>query len=143
VRGTMVRSASSRASSSSASFAQSSMGRERKTGPRGGAWASRAARETAAGTFSALGGSWLHLTAGRGSSVASRFVSSASMVIIARTCWPAVTTSGALFAPALKSAPMPWPTPGAVWRFTSAGRPLAWAKPSAIATTTASWRPST
>ena len=62
---------------------------------------------------------------------------------MARTCWPAVITSGDLLACALKIAPIALPTPGAVWRFTSVGRPDACAYPSAIPTTTASCSPST
>ena len=75
--------------------------------------------------------------------VASRLVRLACSVMSERACWPAVTTSGDLFAWALKIAPMPLPIPGAVWRFTIVGRPDAWAKPSAIPTATVSWRPST
>src|SRR3954451_13389956 len=55
----------------------------------------------------------------------------------------AVTSSGDLFAWALKIAPIALPTPGAVCRFTCPTRPLACAKPSAIPTATASCRPST
>ena len=60
-----------------------------------------------------------------------------------RACCPAVTSSGVLLAWALKIAPMPLPTPGAVCRLTIVVRPLAWAKPSAIPTATISCRPST
>ena len=70
--------------------------------------------------------------------MASRLVRLACSVISERACWPAVTTSGDLFACALKIAPIPLPTPGAVWRLTSAGPPLACANPSAMPTTTAS-----
>ena len=56
---------------------------------------------------------------------ASRLVSSACSVISERACCPAVTTSGDLLDCALNSAPIALPTPGAVWRLTSAGRPLA------------------
>ena len=83
------------------------------------------------------------MTTGRGSVAASTLVSSACMVIIARTCCPDVTTSGALFAYAVKIAPTALPTPGVVCRLTSAGRPVACAYPSAMPTTTASCRPST
>ena len=75
--------------------------------------------------------------------VASRLVRLAWSVMSERACCPAVTSSGVLFAWALKIAPMPLPTPGAVWRFTIVVRPDAWAKPSAIPTATVSWSPST
>jgi len=75
--------------------------------------------------------------------VASRLVRFACSVISERDCCPAVTTSGDLLAWALKIAPIAWPTPGAVCRFTSAGRPLACAKPSAMPTTADSCSPST
>jgi hypothetical protein len=101
------------------------------------------ARASACGTSCARGGSKLHLTNGWTTRVASRFVRFACMVMWARTCWPAVTTSGEWFAWALKIAPIPLPTPGAVCRLTWVGRPEAWAKPSAIPTATASCRPST
>ncbi len=74
---------------------------------------------------------------------ASRLVRLAWSVISERACWPAVISSGDLFACALKIAPMALPTPGAVWRLTTVGFPLACAYPSAIPTTTASWSPST
>ncbi len=56
------------------------------------AWAS------ASGTSAARGGSWLHLTNGLGTSTASRLVRLACMVTNERICWPAVTSSGDLFA---------------------------------------------
>src|SRR5215213_7455611 len=77
-----------------------------------------ARRPSAAGTSCALGTSYDHLTSGWGMRAASRFVRLACIVMWARTCWPAVTRSGDLFAWALKIAPIPFPTPGAVWRLT-------------------------
>ena len=85
------------------------------------------ARPIAAGTSSARGTSYDHLTSGCGIRVASRLVRFACIVITGRTCWPAVINSGAWFACALKIAPIALPTPGAVWRFTWATFPLAWA----------------
>ena len=131
------------ARSSSASASQSSIGIDTNAGPRGGSVAWWIARPIAPGTSCARGGSWLHFTYGCGPTVASRLVSSASWVTCARTCWPAVITSGALFASALPIPPTALPTPGAVCRFTCVGRPVAWAYPSAIPTTTSSWSPST
>ena len=55
--------------------------------------------------------------------MASRFVRFAWSVISERACCPAVTSSGVLFACALKIAPIPLPTPGAVWRLTMGGPP--------------------
>ena len=75
--------------------------------------------------------------------VASRFVRFAWSVISERLCWPAVTSSGVLFACALKIPPIPLPTPGAVCRLTWPTVPLACAKPSAIPTATASCSAST
>ena len=49
------------------------------------------------------------------------------MVICARTCWPAVISSGEWLACALKIAPIALPTPGAVCRLASVARPEAWA----------------
>jgi len=77
-----------------------------------------------------------------GMRTASRLVRFACSVISARTCWPAVMTSGDLLACALKIAPIALPTPGAVCRLTSVGRPLACANPSAMPTTVASCSPS-
>ena len=91
----------------------------------------------------ARGGSCAHFTYGCGPTVGSRLVRFASIMICGRTCWPAVITSGDLFAWALKIPPTALPTPGAVWRLTCVGRPLACAKPSAIPTTASSWSPST
>ena len=85
---------------------------------RGGSRA-RARRERPA----ARGGSWLHLTYGCGPRMASRLVRLASIVIWARTCWPAVISSGDLLAWALKIPPTALPTPGAVCRLTWVGRP--------------------
>jgi hypothetical protein len=42
----------------------------------------------------------------------------ACIVIWARTCWPAVISSGEWLAWALKIAPIALPTPGAVCRLT-------------------------
>lgn len=77
------------------------MGIETKAGRRGGVEAWWIARAMAPGTSWARRGSWLHLTYGCGPRIASLLVRFASIVIWARTCWPAVITSGALFAWAL------------------------------------------
>ena len=84
-------------------------------------------RASASGTSSARAGSCAHLTSGWTTPVASRLVSSASIVICARTCWPAVTTTGEWLARAVKIAPIALPTPGAVCRLAIAGPPEAWA----------------
>ena len=107
----------------SASASQSSIGIETNAGPRGGSEAWWIARAMRRGTSSARGGSWAHFTYGCGPSTASRLVRFASIVICGRTCWPAVISSGDLFACALKIPPTALPTPGAVWRLTCvAGR---------------------
>ena len=129
--------------SSSTSAAQSSIGIETKVGPSGGSEAWWIAWASASGVSSARGTSKLRLTSGCGIRIASRLVRLACIVIIERACWPAVITTGEWFACALKIAPIALPTPGAVWRLTSAGRPEAWAKPSAMPTTTASCSPRT
>ena len=67
---------------------------------------------SAYGTSCARVGSLLHLTYGLGTSIASRLVRFAFIDTSARVCWPAVTSSGALLAFALNSAPTPLPTPG-------------------------------
>ena len=126
------------ARSSSASRSQSSIGIDTNAGPWGGSVAWWMARPIAPGTSWARGGSWLHFTYGCGTTMASRLVSSASWVTWARTCWPAVMTSGALFARAVQIAPTALPTPGAVCRLTWVGFPVAWAYPSAMPTTACS-----
>ncbi len=132
-----------RSSASVSSASKSSMGRETNTGPCGGVSASWAARASAGATSAGRGGSYAHFTAGCGRSVAWGLESRASIVSMARTCWPAVTTMGVRLARALRMAPMAFPVPGPVCRFTRAVVPEARAKPSAMPTTTASWRPST
>ena len=106
---------------------QSSIGIDTNTGPHGGLVATWIARASTAGTSAGRAGSRESLTVGRGSIVASGFVSRASRFIIGRTCCPAVTTSGAPLADALTRAPTALPTPGAVCRLTRVGRPRAWA----------------
>ena len=118
-----VRATAFAAISGSASASQSSIGIDTNAGPRGGIAAWWIARASACGTSWARGGSWLHLTYGCGPRIASRFVRFASIVICARTCWPAVISRGALFACAFEIPPTALPTPGAVWRFTCVGRP--------------------
>ena len=107
----------------SASASQSSIGIETNAGP-----ARRQARVVdrlaeRGGHVLGAGGSWLHLTNGWGTRMASRLVRLACIAITGRTCCPAVTTSGALSACALKIAPIALPRPGAVCRFTCVGRP--------------------
>ena len=126
IRGSAIRSITWPDWASASSF-QSSIGSETKAGPFGASDAVWIARARACGTSCARGGSKLHLTNGWTTRVASRLVRLACIVIWARTCWPAVTSSGEWFACALKIAPMPLPTPGAVCRLTCAGRPEAWA----------------
>ena len=127
----------------SSSARQSSIGIDTNAGPIGGSVAWLIACASANGTSSARGGSKLDFTNGRGTSAASRLVSVAPIVISERACWPAVTSSGARLARALKIAPIALPRPGAVWRFTCATRPLACAYPSAMPTATISCKPST
>ena len=98
--------------SASASSVQSSIGSETNAGPFGASEAVWIARARACGTSCARGGSKLHLTKGWTTRVASRLVRFACIVMWARTCWPAVTSSGEWFAWALKIAPIPLPTPG-------------------------------
>ena len=77
-----------------ASSVQSSIGSDTNAGPFGASDAMWIARASAAGTSSARGGSKLHLTKGWTTRIASRLVRLACIVIWARTCWPAVTSSG-------------------------------------------------
>ncbi len=126
-RPSTLRSIAALASASSTSAYQSSIGSERKTGPRGASPARWAPWASASGTSSARGGSKDHLTSGCGIRVASRLVRFACRVIWARACWPAVTSSGEWLAWALKIAPIALPTPGAVWRLTTVVLPEAWA----------------
>ncbi|WP_208948191.1 hypothetical protein [Segnochrobactrum spirostomi] len=92
----------------------------------------------AAGTSAARAGSQLHLTHGRGSSVALTFVRSGSSISISRVCWPAVTISGVRFWNAVMRVPIPLPTPTPVWRLTITGLRSPCASPSAMPMTLAS-----
>jgi hypothetical protein len=56
-----------------------------------------------------------------------------------RSCCPAVTTSGVLLCHAVTIAPIAFPSPGPVCRFTNAACPVPWAYPSAIPNAEASW----
>jgi hypothetical protein len=77
------------------------------------------------GTSCADSGSPAHFVSGEVRSGAATLASMGSAPIVARTCWPAVTTSGVCELAALVSAPMALPVPEAECRFTSAGRPVA------------------
>ena len=111
------------ASDASASAAQSSIGRETKTGPARGEPGE--VDSVGEGEGDVLGARRLEgpLDERVRHPGASRLVGFACIVTWARTCWPAVTSNGDLFAWALKIAPSPFPTPGAVCRLTWAGRP--------------------
>ncbi len=46
---------------------------------------------------------------------------------MARACWPAITTTGALFFQAVKRLPREWPVPAAECRLMTAALRVAWA----------------
>lgn len=79
----------------------SSIGSETKTGPIGGVCAMWMARASTAGTSLAMAGSADHLMKGRGTSVASTFVSRQTWFCMLRRWFPAVITNGVLFHAAL------------------------------------------
>src|SRR5271165_4929778 len=118
------------------------IGRERKTGPRGGDIELWNARRRISGKSSSAFGSKHHLATGAAIPTRSA-ASNGSARKCRRSCCPAVTTIGTRAIFAFMIAPIPCPRPPEVCRLTKAGLPEACAYPSAIETAVASCSPHT
>src|SRR5215469_740094 len=118
------------------------IGRERKTGPRGGDIESWKARRRIKGKSSSAFGSKHHLATGAAIPTRSA-ASKGSARKCLRSCCPAVTTNGTRAIFAFMIAPIPCPRPPEVCRLTKAGLPEACAYPSAMETAVASCNPHT
>ena len=113
----------------------------RKTGPVGGAAASRNARRIAVPSSPSVRTSCDHLRSEPASPTRSP-ERSGSVMRCLRSCWPAVTTIGVPAATAFVRLPSPFASPAIVCRFTKLGRrvsrPYASAIPTAVASCSAS-----